>query len=110
MHNDIDYKRFGQTIRALRCELNITQQTVCDSIGISCTHYSNIENGLAKPSLDVLVSIANFYNIPLSSALLSNGSYYQVSYDVKAVFEKLDNKDALKILDILSYTQKHLYQ
>ena len=70
MNVNIDYKKFGSIIKHLRQNEKSTQQNICDSVGISVTHYSNIENGLAKPSLEVLVSLVNYFNIPLSSTLL----------------------------------------
>lgn len=110
MSVNVDYKGFGKRIKALRLAKRITQQTVCDVIGISCTHYSNIENGIAKPSLDVLVSIANYFNISLSDTLTPSAPSHHVPYEIKSLFDDLNNKDAIKILDILSYTKKHLYQ
>jgi transcriptional regulator with XRE-family HTH domain len=48
----------AKNIKKLRSELKISQETLADSAGIDRTYASQIERGLANPSLGVLVSIS----------------------------------------------------
>ena len=109
MSLNIDYKKFGSTIRHLRLEKNFTQQNICDAVGISATYYSNIENGLARPSLEVLLLLVNYFNIPLAPSLVSKEQIYKVPLDIKALFSNSSNSVAINVLDIISYAKMHLY-
>ncbi len=108
MNTNIDYKKFGKTIKLLRIERHLTQQNVCDATGISNSHYSNIEKGISKLSLDVLVSIANFFNISLSSSLLAETRRYNVPYDIKSMFSEHSDSTAADVLDIVAYAKTQL--
>ena len=110
MNVNIDYKKFGSIIKHLRQNEKSTQQNICDSVGISVTHYSNIENGLAKPSLEVLVSLVNYFNIPLSSTLLEKDRAYRVPFDIKCIFSESSDSVALNVLDIISFAQTQILQ
>lgn len=109
MRANIDYKKFGNAIRLLRLEQKATQQNICDAIGISGTYYSNIENGLARPSLEVLVLLANYFDIPLSPSLITKERLYRIPFDIKSLFSECTDSVALDVLDIVSYAKMHLY-
>lgn len=107
MSNDnIDYKKFGQIIRQLRGKRS--QQVVCEALDISSPYYSNIENGLAHPGINVLVSIANFYGISLAETLGTGEYNYDIPEDVWAVFEKCPEDKFLEMFDVLKYAEDKL--
>jgi len=70
----------GQAFRRRRTELGLTMQAVADSAGLSVGFISQVERGLAVPSLSSLVAIAEaldrpvseFLDRPLSSATTRN--------------------------------------
>lgn len=105
----VDYEKFGKSLRLMRQRMNITQQYICEVIGISNTHYSNIENGLAKPSLEVLVSLCNFFDIPLSTSLLSKDAHYRIPFEIKNIFNQSSNSIVVNVLDIMTYAKLQLY-
>ncbi len=47
-------KEFGIRVRAARIKKNLTQQEVADRIGVSYTHYSNLETGKINIGMDTL--------------------------------------------------------
>lgn len=106
----IDYKRFGSLIKEARKEKELTQQTVCDELGISNTHYSNIENGVAKPSLEAMMKLVNYYNLPLSTSLRSDTPDYNITEEVCELFSGMDDSMVENILDIVSFAHSKIYE
>lgn len=52
-------------LRTLRKEKHETQTQVAKAINISQRAYSNYEKGDREPSIDTLVDIAEYFNVPL---------------------------------------------
>ena len=53
----------GQTIRRLRLERGLNQEELGKRIGVSKQSISNWENGNIVPSIDLLVSLAEFFSV-----------------------------------------------
>lgn len=49
----------------IRRSKGFTQKQVADGIGISEVGLQNYENGRRKPAFDVLISLADFYDVSL---------------------------------------------
>ena len=49
----------------IRRAKGLTQKQVSDGIGISEVGLQNYENGRRKPAFDVLIALADFYNVSL---------------------------------------------
>ena len=65
----MDYKRIGLRIRNARRKKGISQERVCEMVGLSLSHMSNIETGNTKMSLPVLVAIANVLGVTTDDLL-----------------------------------------
>ena len=50
----------------LRTQKNLTQKKVADDIGIAPRTYSDYESGRCKIPLDVLISLARYYDVDLN--------------------------------------------
>jgi transcriptional regulator with XRE-family HTH domain len=59
----------GNKIRELRKEQGITQERLAELIGKTTEHVSFIERGERAPSFEMLIDLANAFNISLSSLL-----------------------------------------
>ncbi len=59
----------GQAFRRRRTELGMTMQSVADAAGLSVGFISQVERGLAVPSLSSLVAIAEALDRPVSEFL-----------------------------------------
>lgn len=46
-----------------RIEKRLKQKDVCEALGISVAHYSNLERGLSDPSYDLLIRFKEVYRI-----------------------------------------------
>lgn len=54
----IDLKTVGNVFRSLRKRKKMTQESLSKIAGISRTHYSKMEHGLRRPTLESLFKIA----------------------------------------------------
>ena len=52
-------------LKDLREDSDLTQKEIADILGISQRYYSNLESGNRTLSVDLLIKIANFYNVSL---------------------------------------------
>lgn len=75
---EINYILIGQRIRNLRLERHLTQDALCDVIGISKTHMSHIETGSTKLSLPTILCIANALDTTIDYLLADNLNSNQV--------------------------------
>lgn len=56
----------GETLKKWRKEHGLSQEQLCEELGISRTHYSKIENNILKPTTSYLERICDFYGYRLS--------------------------------------------
>lgn len=56
---------FQTRLTNIRRSKGFTQKQVADGIGISEVGLQNYENGRRKPAFDILISLADFYDVSL---------------------------------------------
>ena len=61
----MDQKEIGSFLRELRREQGITQEQFAEKLGVSARTVSRGETGSNMPDLDVLVELADFYDVDL---------------------------------------------
>ena len=54
-----------ERLRELRQNQSVTQVQISVSIGITTRQYQRLEAGSAKPSLDTLIALADYFNISI---------------------------------------------
>jgi DNA-binding XRE family transcriptional regulator len=54
-----------QWLKDMRAERNLTVRAAAKTIGLSWTHYSDIENGRKKPSFEMAYKISKFYGFEM---------------------------------------------
>lgn len=67
--DEINYQTIGHRIKQLRRMQGKRQEDIVSETGISISHYSNIENGHTKLSLNVLVKITQALNVTVDQIL-----------------------------------------
>ena len=76
----IDYSCIGTRIKAARKQKHITQEQLAERLSVTVGYVSQIERGVTKANLEMLVSIASVLDCDLSSliegASSGNGQYY----------------------------------
>ena len=65
-------KAFGEAIRQARSEMRLSQQDLSDLTGISKRHIAKIENGIAKPSLEIVAILASSLSISVDKVLANS--------------------------------------
>lgn len=107
---ELDYKMIGMRIRNLRKNRGISQEELAESVDISATHISHIENGSTKLSLTVLVNIASVLSVQIDELLFDHVSSSS-DHIISNIIESLSScsKQQLKIInEIMSATIKSL--
>ncbi len=56
---------FGEHLKEMRVSFNYTQKQVASNIGITERNYQRYEANDQRPSFDILISLADFYNVSL---------------------------------------------
>lgn len=57
-------KRLGEKLHILRQRHNLTTRELGEQLGVSYVQISRIETSARKPSADLILKIALFFNIP----------------------------------------------
>ena len=56
---------FGKRLREVRKSKKITQQELADRLGIKRNTYSDWENGKTEPTFEILVKLADLFDVSL---------------------------------------------
>ena len=94
---------FGQTIKALRKEGNMTQENLAEKIGCSVEYLSRVENGKCAPGTKYLTAISNVLNIPADNLLGAESNFIiheQVS-ELEQQLLKLNADDRTLIINTM---------
>lgn len=54
-----------QRLKSLRLEKKITQQNIANAIGVTTRNIQNFEYGTARPKLENVIKLADFFNVSL---------------------------------------------
>lgn len=65
----MDQKKVGQLLKQLRTEKAVTQAELGETLGVSNRSVSRWENGTTMPDLDLLIELANYYDIEVGEIL-----------------------------------------
>lgn len=65
----MDQKKIGSFLRELRKEKGITQEQLAELTGVSNRSVSRWETGTNLPDLDILIQLADYYNVELREIL-----------------------------------------
>ena len=99
----MDYKAIGQRVRRVRKAKNMTQETLAELVNISTVYVSHIETGSGKPSLPIIVAIADALDVSVDALLYDeprSGTSIAVD-EIAAILQGCDGKQAAFIADIV---------
>lgn len=65
MTNDIDYKLLGERIKKYRKKSHLTQEQTAEKVDCAISTIAHAEAGDSKPSLPLLIKLANVFKISL---------------------------------------------
>ena len=98
MTNDIDYSQLGKRIKHYRQKAYLTQEQLANQIEVATSTIAHAESGTSKPSLPLLLKIANALNVTLD----------QLVCDSLPVVELYTDKDIGELLSDCSLTEKQI--
>ena len=61
--------KFGDIVKKIRIEKNISQQELADIVGIHSTHVSRYERNMAQPSVEITKKIAEALNVTVDTLI-----------------------------------------
>lgn len=67
----VSFKRIGQNMRKIREIAGLRQEEVADLLGMSLTHYSNLERAKRKVKLETIARFCKVMNVSVESILHS---------------------------------------
>ena len=62
-------ERIGEKLKTLRVKYGLTTRQLAEQLGTTNSQISRIENGLRQPSGDLIVKIADFFNVSLDQLM-----------------------------------------
>lgn len=65
----MDQKKIGAFMKSLRKEKGVTQETLAEILGVTGRTVSRWETGSNMPDLDILIQIADYYNVEIKEVL-----------------------------------------
>lgn len=65
----MDQKKIGTFLKGLRKEKGITQEALAEILGVTGRTISRWETGSNMPDLDILIQIANYYEVEIGEIL-----------------------------------------
>lgn len=72
MQTEINYKLLGKRVVAKRTEHNLMQKDLAEKLGIAVNHLSDVERGVKKPSLELLMRISVQLDTPVDYFLMDS--------------------------------------
>lgn len=95
----MDQKKIGAFLKGLRKENGITQEQLAEILGVSGRTVSRWETGTNMPDLDVLIQIANYYNVEIKEIL-----------DGERISENMNKETEETLLKIADYSNNEKKQ
>lgn len=74
----MDYYTLGKEIKRYRKKAGLTQEELAEIIDCSNTHIGQIENAGTKPSLEMVVRIANALNVTIDQLLIHEYNHPEI--------------------------------
>lgn len=101
VNSDVFMESLGQKVRAIRLEMDLTQNQVAEALHVTPGYISNVENNRTAMSLRVLTYYAKLTGRTLDSVVgLVDDDYEETALfnDLAAEIRKLNESDKKKLL------------
>jgi len=107
-----DYVNFSKNIKFYRQELGYSQEMFAEKIGIAYKYLSEIERGISKPSISIMINILNVFHLTFEEFMEKNSKkettlkkieIQEILYYVKSFHPtKKQKEDLLDIVNIIN--------
>ena len=95
-------------IKELREQHHVSQKELADKLGLNQSAISNYEKGISKPNIDIMLQIADFFNVSLDYLIKRKTKPYELGNLTVSQLELLDlikNLSDKQILKATGYIQ-----
>ena len=97
--------KMGKAIREKRLALGYTQQELGDNVGRTASQIGQIERGITKPSVDLLIRIVEFLSLD-ANTMFADREISDELRDSMIMLEQIDPAHRAFILDIIRMAYK----
>ena len=108
------YKQLGENVRAARKEKKVTQAALAETLGISPSHFSGMERGKKRFTVEQLATISMYLQVPMERFIAGLSGIEMVAgqeakmelprakaaQEFDLITRKLSPKDVDNILDV----------
>jgi transcriptional regulator with XRE-family HTH domain len=91
----------NEALRLIRAYHDISQTQLCNELGISNSHLSEIESGKKQPTLEFLKKFSDRFEIPISSLM-----FFSENLNKGKVTDTLRVGAARKIVSLLQWVEQ----
>lgn len=102
----MDQKKIGGFLKELRKEKNITQEQFAEIMGVTGRSVSRWETGANMPDLDLLIQIADFYEVELKDILDGERKHVQMNKEMEETVLKVadySNQEKMRLTKRMNY-------
>lgn len=85
--------KIGESLKRFRAGLNLSQKDVATKLGMLPQSYYRYESGRSIPQADVIINLANAYNVSADYLLGISDTPRPVPYDEKEVKAAIEFRD-----------------
>lgn len=91
----MNQQKMGTFLKELRNEKNLTQEQLSEFLGVSRRSVSRWETGSNMPDLDILIAMADYYDVDLRELLDGERKSEKMKEEMKETLEKVANYNEL---------------
>ena len=100
VQREMDLKKIGQFLKRLRKETGMTQEQFAEMMGVSGRTVSRWETGSNMPDLDILIQIADYYEVEIKEILDGERKGEQMNKEMEDT--------VLKVADYSNHEKKRM--
>lgn len=98
---------FCKKLKRIRKVYNYSQEELAKQLGVSRTHYSNIETGKMKASDTVISCLSLLFHLPKEYLLANDDNYNAIDTSYQKFILYTQNQEATdKIIDVFCHLNK----
>ena len=103
-----DYENIGRRIKQFRTDRGISQEELSELININFRHISNIETGRRYPSLEIIISIANVFEISADDLLVDSLTHTSspVGQELHAILQDCNHDEREMLIRLLKFMKE----
>ena len=106
--------KFGDNVKRIRTDKNISQQELADLVGIHSTHVSRYERNMAQPSVEIAKKMAEALNVTVDTLIYGpqdeKAKNNLKDADLLNMFTKVQALDKSELAAVKSLLKAYIFQ